>query len=196
MQEILTAFCEQKAWFVRKLVATGDRPLLENTNEPDWGALNGGPNWLGKLLMDQRRDYQLQSVNSTPQSPNVTTNKPSPTATKKTTNQTPPSQNPNCDDMKQNAPKQKEQEKPKVLYFGDSMPDRLPLDIPGMKCSVKSHSGARVTVPKTAGSGYVPSATLLKNHAVRTNNPVHLAYNPVQYWFIKESQGHLIKNGC
>ncbi len=42
------------------------------------------------------------------------------------------------------------------------MPAQLPLDIRGMSCKVKSHSGARVSIPKTAGSDYVPSTELLR----------------------------------
>ncbi len=151
MKEIISGYCEQKNWFVEKLKSTGSRPLCENTTDSDWGALNGGSNWLGEILMDQRKDYLLHD-SAHP--------KPSPA-----TNQTKANQN----DAPQPLNKQKEHDKSlssrkqkKVLLFGDSIPNGVPLDVPGMICNVNSHSGARVTVPKTAGNDYVPSSTLLK----------------------------------
>ena len=151
MKEIISGYCEQKNWFVEKLKATGSRPLCENTDDSDWGSLNGGSNWLGEILMDQRKDYLAQSNES---SPSMSTNQP-----KANQNSTPQA---SCEQNKEGKPTASKRQK-KVLLFGDSIPDKVPLDIPGMTCEVKSHSGARVTVPKTAGSDYVPSSTLLKN---------------------------------
>ena len=105
--------------------------------------------------MDHRKDY-LQHADSGPTSPNLTTNKRQPSAREEKVKSIPPPQSSNGPNVKHDSIK------PKVLYFGDSMPNGLPLDIPGMKCTVKSYSGARVTVPKTAGSEYVPSSTLLR----------------------------------
>ncbi len=151
MKEIISGYCEQKNWFVEKLKSTGSRPLCENTTDPDWGALNGGSNWLGEILMDQRKDYLLHDSTHSKSSP--ATNQ-----TKANQNATPHPPNKQKDHDK--SPPSKEQKK--VLLFGDSIPGGVPLDVPGMICNVKSHSGARVTVPKTAGNDYVPSSTLLK----------------------------------
>ncbi len=158
MNQIVSAFCEQKGWFSAKLLTTGNRPLLENTPHPEWGALNGGANWLGNMLMAQRNDY-AQLVNDSPhtlqEKPQCVDNAPPPPnskpSSKTNTHRTVPSANPESSHRK------------KVLFFSDSMASGVPLDIQGMECRVVSHSGARVTTPKTAGSDYVRSTTLLKN---------------------------------
>ncbi len=167
MYEIICAFCEQKNWFVDKLVSTGQRRLCENTSNSDWGVLNGGSNWLGEILMQQRSDYLLQQEHTS----DGTVSQPNPTPQPTLNEKRCPPANPYGTNKHQGSRKEKEQNAQpptvnkgkKVLLFGDSMPDLIPLEIPGMECKVRSHSGARVTVPKTAGSNYVPSSTLLKN---------------------------------
>ncbi len=61
---------------------------------------------------------------------------------------------------------------------------------------VKSFFGGvfgRVLAPKP------PTEKLLTPEPGQAGIPpdyIHLAYNPVQYWFMKENPGHMIKHGC
>ncbi len=141
MKQIHSAFCEQQNWFVDKLISTGDRVLCEDTAHPEWGALGRGQNWLGKLLMSLRRDYLMRYDNSIPRPSHIPLESISEQPPKTTKS---PSRG------------------KKFLFFGDSMSYELPLDIPGYECKVTSHSGARVTTPKTAQRNYVQTITRLK----------------------------------
>lgn len=62
MREILRAKSAQHEYVLRKLMATGDRELIENSwrdNFWGWGENRDGKNMLGKLWMEIRNEYDL-----------------------------------------------------------------------------------------------------------------------------------------
>lgn len=63
MREILRAKAEQHEYVRRKLLATGDRELVENSWRDDfwgWGPNRDGQNMLGKLWMELRAELRPQ----------------------------------------------------------------------------------------------------------------------------------------
>lgn len=61
MRDILRAKADQHEYVKRKLLATGDRELIENSWRDDfwgWGPDRGGTNMLGKLWMEVRADLR------------------------------------------------------------------------------------------------------------------------------------------
>ena len=63
MRDILRAKVEQHEYVRRKLLATGDRELVENSWRDDfwgWGPNRDGQNMLGKLWMELRADLRAQ----------------------------------------------------------------------------------------------------------------------------------------
>lgn len=70
MRQILTAKIDQHEYVYRKLMATGDRLLVENSWRDDvwgWGPNKDGQNLLGKLWMELREQYRgMASVGRAP----------------------------------------------------------------------------------------------------------------------------------
>lgn len=65
MREILCAKAEQHEYVRRKLLATGDRELVENSWRDDfwgWGPNRNGQNWLGKLWMEVRAELRIDAM--------------------------------------------------------------------------------------------------------------------------------------
>lgn len=61
MREILRAKAEQHEYVMRKLLATGDRELIEDSWRDDfwgWGPNRDGRNMLGKLWMELREEFR------------------------------------------------------------------------------------------------------------------------------------------
>jgi predicted NAD-dependent protein-ADP-ribosyltransferase YbiA (DUF1768 family) len=68
MLNILRAKAEQHEYVRRKLLATGDRELIEDSWRDDfwgWGANRDGQNMLGKLWMQVRAD--IRAAMTTPE---------------------------------------------------------------------------------------------------------------------------------
>jgi hypothetical protein len=64
MRQILRAKAEQHEYVYRKLMATGNRELIENSWRDDfwgWGVNKDGQNQLGKLWMDIRAEFRRSS---------------------------------------------------------------------------------------------------------------------------------------
>lgn len=59
MRRVLAAkfSVEQNPDLVRLLLDTGDEELFEHNRGP-WGALNGGANWLGTMLVERREELR------------------------------------------------------------------------------------------------------------------------------------------
>jgi hypothetical protein len=69
MAEVVHAKFEQSARLQEKLLATGDRPLIEGNwwGDTFWGVCRGrGTNWLGVILMRERVYYRGGNRASTP----------------------------------------------------------------------------------------------------------------------------------
>lgn len=67
MRDILRAKAAQHEYVRRKLLATGDRELIENSWRDDfwgWGADEGGQNMLGKLWMEIRSELRAAQQQS------------------------------------------------------------------------------------------------------------------------------------
>jgi len=67
MRRILRAKAEQHGYVLRKLLATGDRELIENSWRDDfwgWGPNRDGQNMLGKLWMEVRADLRKTAMTS------------------------------------------------------------------------------------------------------------------------------------
>lgn len=65
MREILSAKAQQHEYVRRKLLATGDRELVENSWRDDfwgWGPNRDGQNWLGKLWMEVRAELRAKAA--------------------------------------------------------------------------------------------------------------------------------------
>ena len=65
MRSILAAKCKQHEYVRRKLLATGDRMLIEDSWRDDvwgWGPNCDGQNMLGKLWMEVRRDLRVAAT--------------------------------------------------------------------------------------------------------------------------------------
>lgn len=65
MREIIRLKAEQHEYVKRKLLATGDRELVENSWRDDfwgWGPNQDGQNMLGKLWMEVRAELRKNSV--------------------------------------------------------------------------------------------------------------------------------------
>ncbi len=65
MREILRAKVEQHEYVRRKLLATGDRELVENSWRDSfwgWGPNRDGQNMLGKLWMERRTDLREEQI--------------------------------------------------------------------------------------------------------------------------------------
>lgn len=65
MRDILRAKAAQHEYVRRKLLATGDRELIENSWRDDfwgWGADEGGQNMLGKLWMEVRAELRASHM--------------------------------------------------------------------------------------------------------------------------------------
>lgn len=61
MRQILRAKADQHEYVRRKLLATGDRELIEDSWRDDfwgWGPNRDGQNWLGRLWMEIRDDLR------------------------------------------------------------------------------------------------------------------------------------------
>lgn len=76
MREILRAKVEQHEYVRRKLLATGDRELIEDSWRDDfwgWGPNRGGQNMLGKLWMKVRADLRREAsgLTATPFTPDT-----------------------------------------------------------------------------------------------------------------------------
>lgn len=70
MRDILRAKVAQHEYVRRKLLATGDRELVENSWRDDfwgWGPNRDGKNQLGKLWMEIRAEVRANSVLDKPQ---------------------------------------------------------------------------------------------------------------------------------
>lgn len=69
MREILRAKADQHEYVRRKLLATGDRTLVENSWRDDfwgWGPNRDGQNMLGKLWMEVRAKLRAEAVATSP----------------------------------------------------------------------------------------------------------------------------------
>lgn len=69
MRFILMAKARQHEYVRRKLLATGDRVLIENSWRDDfwgWGPNRGGQNMLGKLWMDVRAELRAEAMATSP----------------------------------------------------------------------------------------------------------------------------------
>lgn len=67
MRDILRAKAQQHEYVRRKLLATGDRRLVENSWRDDfwgWGANRDGQNMLGKLWMEVRSELRAGPANA------------------------------------------------------------------------------------------------------------------------------------
>lgn len=67
MKDILRAKVAQHAYVYRKLLATGNRTLIENSWRDDywgWGPNQDGQNMLGRLWMEVREELRTQQPNS------------------------------------------------------------------------------------------------------------------------------------
>ncbi len=62
MNDITQAAARDDLPFRDYLLSTGDRPLLEDTYNPVWGALNGGGNLCGNILVSVRSNLSQQNV--------------------------------------------------------------------------------------------------------------------------------------
>ena len=65
MREILIAKASQHEYVLRKLLATGDRKLVEDSWRDDfwgWGPNQDGQNMLGKLWMEVRSRFKMDEV--------------------------------------------------------------------------------------------------------------------------------------
>lgn len=65
MRTILRAKADQHEYVRRKLLATGDRELIENSWRDDfwgWGPNRDGKNMLGKLWMDVRQELRCEAA--------------------------------------------------------------------------------------------------------------------------------------
>ena len=68
MKSILRAKADQHEYVRRKLLATGDRELIEDSWRDDfwgWGPNRDGKNMLGKLWMEVRDELRASSLPST-----------------------------------------------------------------------------------------------------------------------------------
>lgn len=64
MRDILRAKVDQHEYVRRKLLATGNRELVENSWRDDfwgWGPNRDGQNWLGKLWMQVRAEIRAET---------------------------------------------------------------------------------------------------------------------------------------
>lgn len=69
MRRILVAKARQHRYVLGKLLATGDRPLVENSWRDDfwgWGADRGGQNTLGRLWEEVRAELAAEAVAQEP----------------------------------------------------------------------------------------------------------------------------------
>lgn len=69
MRGILRAKAEQHEYVRRKLLATGDRALVENSWRDDfwgWGPNRDGQNMLGKLWMEVRAELRAEAMATSP----------------------------------------------------------------------------------------------------------------------------------
>ena len=65
MRDILRAKADQHEYVRRKLLATGDRELVENSWRDDfwgWGPNKDGQNWLGRLWMEVRQELRTAAL--------------------------------------------------------------------------------------------------------------------------------------
>lgn len=67
MRGILLAKARQHPYVLRKLLATGDRTLIENSWRDDfwgWGPNQDGKNWLGRLWMEVREELRAEDADA------------------------------------------------------------------------------------------------------------------------------------
>lgn len=70
MRQILRAKAEQHEYVMRKLLATGDRELVENSWRDTfwgWGPNRDGQNMLGKLWMEVRAELRAKAAENKPE---------------------------------------------------------------------------------------------------------------------------------
>ena len=67
MRNILRAKARQHPYVLRKLMATGNRTLIENSWRDDfwgWGPNRDGKNWLGRLWMEVRDELRAEDADA------------------------------------------------------------------------------------------------------------------------------------
>jgi len=66
MYRVVGAKFRQHPFLARRLVATGDRPLVEHGRDEFWGdgGDGSGRNWLGRLLVKIRAELRTTSLNA------------------------------------------------------------------------------------------------------------------------------------